>query len=287
MKKIFVLGIFLLLVGSVYATEVKVNIETLANHSLIVSALDGDAVYSLLDSKKVTSDSSGKAELTLNSNTNVIDLGVTLSKDGSKILYNRFEDYNINSPISLKIMPGGYIGDAASDPDLLTNSENTTGTEANDSADSELLIPIENKTTQDVSEDSADVEISSNNSDSQKVTGFSISKTGEILKKNWYYPVGIIVAIFIILSVVLGARSMSMKKQEVVSNVDKPTVYKKYYDFEQEGNMDPRIKAAEDKIAEAQRQLKMIKNEDQIKQAERKLQEDQERLERLRRGDGI
>ena len=278
MRKLLVLGVFLLLIGSVYATEVNINIETLPDHTLIVSALDGDAIYSLLDSKKVTSDSSGKAELTLNANTNVIDLGVTLSKDGSKILYNRFEDYNINSPISLKIMPGGYIGDAASDPALLTNTENTTSSEN----DSEVLIPVEDSTVEDVQETS-----STNTSDNseQKVTGFSINKTGDLLKKNWYYPVAVIVIIVAVLAVVLGMRSMPMKKQEVLNNPEKPTVYKKYYDFEQDE--DPRIKQAEEKIAEAQKDLKMIKNEDQIKQAEKRLREDQERLEKLRRGEDI
>ncbi|GEM_PF-5975985 len=285
MRKLFILGIFLLLVGSVYAAEVSVNIETLPDHTLIVSALDGDAVYNLLDSKKVNSDSSGKAEITLTVNTNVIDLGVTLSKDGSKILYNRFEDYNINSPISLKIMPGGYIGDAASDPALLTNTINTTNvTEPSISNDSEVLVPLENDSTL-VNDDSVDVEISSNDTNNRKFTGFSINKTGEILKKNWYYPVGAVVLLVVVLVVVLGMRSMPMKKQEVVNNPDKPIVYKKYYDFEKEEDQeDPRIKSAEDKIAQAQKELKMIKNEEEIKKAEQKLREDQDRLERLRKG---
>ena len=285
MRKLFILGIFLLLVGSVYAAEVNVNIETLPDHTLIVSALDGDAVYNLLDSKKVNSDSSGKAEITLTVNTNVIDLGVTLSKDGSKILYNRFEDYNINSPISLKIMPGGYIGDAASDPALLTNTVNTTNTtEPSISNDSEVLVPLENDSTL-VNDDSADVEISANDTNNRKFTGFSINKTGEILKKNWYYPVGAVVLLVVVLVVVLGMRSMPIKKQEVVNNPDKPIVYKKYYDFEKEDNQeDPRIKSAEDKIAQAQKELKMIKNEEEIKKAEQKLKDDQDRLERLRKG---
>ncbi|MBS3066537.1 hypothetical protein J4205_01815 [Candidatus Pacearchaeota archaeon] len=282
MRKLFILGIFLLLVGSVYAAEVNINIETLPDHTLIVSALDGDAVYNLLDSKKVNSDSSGKAEITLTVNTNVIDLGVTLSKDGSKILYNRFEDYNINSPISLKIMPGGYIGDAASDPALLTNNANTT--EPNSSNDSEVLVPLENDSTL-VNGDSVDAEISSNDTNNRKFTGFSINKTGEILKKNWYYPVGAVLLLVVILVVFLGMRSMPMKKQEVVNNPDKPIVYKKYYDFEKEEDQeDPRIKSAEDKIAQAQKELKMIKNEEEIKKAEQKLKDDQDRLERLRKG---
>jgi len=280
MRKILVLGILLLLVGSVYAAEVKVNIETISNNTLLVSALDGDAVYTLLDSKRVTSDEFGKAEVTLSVSSDVVDLGITLSKDGSKILYNRFEDYNINSPISLKIMPGGYIGDAASDPALLANTENTTEPEANDS---DLLIPEEN--TGEV-QNSEETEIISNGTESQKVTGFSINKTGEMFKEKWYYVVVVIVTIAVILAVIFGMKSMSVKKQGAsINNPEKPTVYKKFYDFEQEDNEDPRIKAAEEKIAQAQKDLKSIKNEDHIKQAEKKLQEDQERLEKLRRGE--
>lgn len=109
-------SVLILLVPSVLvsATDTQINIKTLPNHKASIFVYpSGELTFE--KSYHLTSDTFGNLKITHSSDSSEIDILVKITKDGEKVLSEKFDSYDVNLPIGIRIdyneINGNYAGD--------------------------------------------------------------------------------------------------------------------------------------------------------------------------------
>lgn len=285
-KKIFAMFLLLALTLSfANAANVNIKIKTLPDHKVLVSILEPDKVYSLIDSFIKFSDSNGDVSLAYDTSRTKIDVAVKITKDGNNVFYERFEDYDTDKPISIRMdyseISGNYVPEAEKPQNVTNETEEELNTTVNEQ----------------------------NITGGGPVSGAVISDSSEGVPGYVYFiiigAVFVLVAGFVIVFMI--------RRYQVYGGIFKPsndtsqpaTVINMKNISSQQGagymvgskEESERVRVLEARIRDFQKELSSLRNDDKIKAAERKLRmdqeelqkrlkKDQEELDRLRRGEG-
>lgn len=285
-KKIFAVFLLLALTLSfASAANVDIKVKTLPDHKALISILEPDKVYSLIDSFIKFSDSNGDVSLSYDTSRTKIDVAVKITKDGNNVFYERFEDYDTNKLIFIRMdyseITGSYV------------------------PESEKPQNVTNKTQEELN-----VNVSEQNStEGTTISGAVVSdSSGGVSGFVYFVILGVVLVLVVGFVVVL-----LIKRYQVYGGFFKPSNdtshpasvinMKNISNQSGAGYMvgsreeSDRVRVLESRIRDFQKELSLLKNEDRIKAAEKRLRtdqeelqkrlkKDQEELDRLKRGEG-
>ena len=253
MIKRIILTLFLLsfMLQGVQAVDVPITIKTLPNHDVDIYVLDNSESYYLIQSFHKTADSNGDLSVLLNTEKSQVKLDVRIEYAGIKVASEKFQDIPTAQEITVELP-------------VIEKPMNTT--ETNESITNESITQIQ--TTENVTE--------TNETENPSVTGFAISEISFIEnKKTIYIILAAAIALIVIFMFIFRSRKKSLKLKGLDFKPDRSSV-------QPDAAM---ITQLEEKINNAQKELNYMKNQEKITSAEKRLRQDQEELEKLRRGE--
>ena len=275
-KLIFVLVTFLFLMQIVSAVDTEIKVKTLPNHEVQLTILESSASSLALESFKNNSDEYGDVSFIYSSDKSKFGLILFIKKDGTKIISKKYlESFVVGTPVYLELAPAWFEFIETPTANVSEFDNQTIENSTVEGNESEVLIESE---SQEVSEEAG-----------SQITGAPIfGDNGFLTKKTISYTVGIIALLIGFFVIKTMRKKLKVPKEVKVKKLNKAIKQKKEKpktNEEKRFNTNEEIIIdAEEKIKEAQEDIRKIKNEDKIKEAKKKIIEDQERLIRLRQG---
>ena len=274
-KLIFGLITFFLLVQIVSAVDTEIKVKTLPDHEVQCTILYSSSSSSVLESFKNNSDEYGDISFVYSSDKSKFGLILFVKKDGGKIISRKYlENFIVGTPVYRELAPPGF--EFIATPDEINETLNATNQ------------TIENITT-DENESEIFIEETEEETEVQLAGSAIVGDKGFLTKKTIYYTIGIIVLLIGFLVIKTVRKKLSVPKEiktKKLSDVIKEKKEKLETNEENKPATNEEIIAdAEEKIKQAQEDIRKIRNEDKIKQAKKKIEEDEEELIRLRRGE--
>ena len=276
-KLIFVLVTFLFLMQIISAVDTEIKVKTLPNHEVQIVVLESESITSpVLGRFKNNSDEYGDVSFTYFSSTNFNSIMIFIKKDNEKIISKKFtENYVLGTPVYFELAPAWFEFIETPTANVSEFDNQTIENSTVEGNESEVLIESE---SQEVSEEAG-----------SQITGAPIfGDNGFLTKKTISYTVGIIALLIGFFVIKTMRKKLKVPKEVKVKKLNKAINQKKEKpktNEEKRFNTNEEIIIdAEEKIKEAQEDIRKIKNEDKIKEAKKKIIEDQERLIRLRQG---
>lgn len=251
----------LFLISLVMATDTTITIKTLPDHKVSIFVY-GAGELALTDSKHGTSDSQGMFSYVHSSDKSRIDVLVKITKDAQTVFKEKFEDYEAGKPISIRMDNEEITGEynpAAKGPENVTNE-----------------TAIQTSPEVEITEVKTEEE-----SNSEGVTGSTISGiAGLKISTIVYYILGVFFVLVVIFFIM--KRSWKYRSTKSYGNIG-PSVPPSTLSASSTSDED-NLASLERKIAEAQSELNLMRNQEKIKVAEARLEADKRELERLRQG---
>ncbi len=274
-KGILFLGVslflLLLIVNFVSAVDTIVQVETYPNQNIILDFLKASPL-SKLETIKVTSDATGKAQVKFSTTQNFFDINAFV-KEGSEILVHyRFNEVTTGENVLLKLFKDNQ--------EIVKGIEIATNTTSNDTLTNTTNL-VANNTTENNSASEEDTTPSNTG-----ITGLAAdtpaTDDSSFLGKNIYYILGAIVLIIIIFLV------FKMRKKNSWTGPADVKVRKlsdPHGEKEKVSNYTKAIEDAERKINEAQSEIRKIKNQDRISEMRKRIDKEQQELRKLEKGE--
>ena len=259
-KLILSLLVLIFLVQVTSAIDTEIIIKTLPDHHVNINFLNPSPDNGVIsfDNFNENSGASGNLSFVFSSNELKFDITAFVMKSTETIVYQRFDDNTVGEPLYLILIPG--------ESEIIKNFQEVK----NETSEENSTI---NETTNETLEE---------NGTESKLTSSVIFGEQGLLSNKWFYiPIGIIILL------VLGAFVLfKLKKKSKTSKEIKVKKLSELQSEKKEKFQDNKeiIEDAENKIKEAQEDIRKIKNEDKIKEAKKKVIEDEEELVKLREG---
>lgn len=269
--------VLLLAMPLITAIETEINVKTLVDHKVSIFIYPHKETNSINSFHKMT-DGTGNVKVIHSSDHSKIDILIKVTKDGKTIFLERFDNgYSAGKPISLRVdydeINGEYTGENNDDQDELTD-------QSDNSSD-------ENKTEEANQSEGATTE-QQGQLDNPSTTGNVVSNEegGSILSWMSYIIIGglILAGAIVFLIWRVSNSSFTPSPPKIAPPGAAWTNKSAMENAELSLNKENDIVILEKKLEEAQREIRLLKNKEQIKEAERKLEEDRRELERLRGG---
>ncbi len=273
--------IILLMFVSFVSAATEIKVKTLPNHKVSIFVLDADQTFLSLDSFHKESDSSGLASAAYTGQKNKIDVLVKVSKDGKKVLSERFEDYKTGEPIFIRMdneeINGKYV-------EKKVIVENGTEVENDTKKDGEETTAVEEPTPSEESSTEEEPVVN------QPATGGVIANDNSDGFFSWtFYLIvgGFLIAILVVLLIWKFSTHSSWMPIPMHPQITGPQgALKKSQDKgDVVGSSSRDVLKLEKKLEEAQREIRILKNKEKIRDAERRLEDDRQELEKLRKGE--
>ena len=303
-KKIFLLVVIfsLILIPSILAINTNINVKTLPNESISIIVLASDSGYTHIESFHKNS---GKGDLTVmtSSDYKIIDVLLTLRRDGVNIMNERFYNFTAGIPITITFKPDRVEVEnisAYTTPQPSSSSTDSSSNESNDSVNSNISNLSDNKknvsslaTTKesDLTHSTEETENTTKNEVPAEIKSPVTSNAVANSKTNNYIIYAIIVFIVIVILVFLILVFRKPSKDLSINTVRfrpssppsiPPTEPRR--DFRVPPIAKPQQERQQIKINPQEAFNKEIERQKLIKDAERKIVEDRIRLDRLRSG---
>lgn len=284
-KFIFVFVMLLFIFPLVSAVNTEIKVKTLADHKVSIFVLASDQIYSLLESFHKTADGIGEVSVIYSGTAAKFDVAVKISKDNKKIFYERFEDYQAGSPISMRIDYEQITGNYGPDAQQIANETNSTVNETLEETAEQQNENIENVS---VKKDS--------DNENEDITGEVVSASNSNFSKIFYYIMGIL---FILAIVFFATRQFMIKRSGLRNFGSSPSSsfratpktstssFKPLITGQDSSLLNREIKRLQNQLESAQREIRLLKNQEKIKEVEFRIRDEQKELDRLKRGEGM
>lgn len=255
-SRLFFIFVLFILVLSPVILAVELNIQTLPNHRISAFFREPDKLTNI-DSVHIDT---GDGDMVINSslyNEDMMDLILTLKKDGETVLNREFKGISTNEVININFIPG------LSEDEMLINSneeiknDNLFNNVSTNKDEEVELVEDKKEEVKEVKTDSS-------------VTGKSVEENEKILdSKLIYYVLGLVVGLFFLFFIIQTYR----RKMNSSDN----------YKIIKYGRSDEKkIADAERKLAEAKLELDEIKSrKKKLVEAKEKFRKDRDELKKL------
>jgi hypothetical protein len=261
------------------AIDTKIKVTTYSNHSINLNFLPTSGSLDLFQAKNLNSGDTGDVEFIFSSEMPTFDITAFIMKDGERVVYQRFDGNTAGESLHLILMP--------SNTKIIKNYEQVES--LNQTTPEE---PVNNNQT--TTNQTIETVNETNVTAPQGITGLATSenKGNSIFSGNIvYYIFG---ALFLVIAVSVG-RMMFKRRAYGSEHHPKEVRVKKLSDLKEERksaspDLDVNlyqnaISDAEKKIAEAQDEIKKLKNRGKIEEVKKRLIDDEKELMRLRKGE--
>lgn len=293
-KLLISLMILLFILPLASAAETTINLRTLPNHDVDILIQDPVSRHLIKSFIKQNSGTEGRVSSTFSTTNSKIDALIQIKLNGEKIFTERFESLSTGETIELEL-PEVEEGCDSENFDLCEDEatcasatgfwyDNACNEKECNSTNLNLCL---NETTCTTAEgfwydeacnaeeallEGTSEEVTEEGSENTEITGFSIfGEDSQIFSKKIFWSIGIGIILLIIIIIIIK-RSAIIRKE-------------KSGELRPERNIERELASAEKKIAAAQEEINRLKNRDKIIAAQKKIQEDQERLDKLRKGE--
>lgn len=260
--------------------DTDIKIQTLKDHRISVIIRQAEKLTTIESFHKDTEN--GNLTITITTSRNLLDIIVTLNKDGNKIINRKFEGIANEDPIYILFKPGDIDIKSGEDAKLALNPP-VEEPESNESTNDTVEQSAEELNKNNTAEETTDNNIPEKNTETEenspgKITGFSVK--GMITSKKTLYSFATIVIIILILFGVIHVRKKLNSDNFGQTYLDsKPSLF-------QDSQNNSRLAIAERKLKEAQGELEIIKNKEQSQEKEKLIEErirrDREELKKLK-----
>ncbi len=267
-KVLLIAVLVVLLLPIAAALDTKINVRTYTDHKVSIFIYENGQL-TLLDSHHADSGESGEVSYTYTSSVENLDVSVKITKNGERIMLEKFEDITAGEELFLRVEPDNVLRDYRDLEQAAEAETNETGNVT------EETVVEETNETGNVTEETVEAINEEEEETDATITGNAVSGSDGISLTFIYYIVGFIVLVGVVVLIILG-----IKKWRASATPTSKEKTKQYFSYPKNRE----IEEAEKKIREAQRELNKIKNEGKIREAEMKLQEDKKNLQRLKEG---
>ncbi|MAG38072.1 hypothetical protein CMI45_01645 [Candidatus Pacearchaeota archaeon] len=267
-KRNIILAAFFLVViltGFVSAADTVINVRTVSVHKAVVTVLGAGEGYTFLDSFFKDTGDSGELAVTYSGGQDEIKVNVLISKDGSKIMLEKFGPFPAGEPIYLQVIPGKVS-------DNYKAMDEAKATEA--AAAPEVVEEPE--------EDTAEPEVVEETEEENKgITGSAIFSKKIVIPKAIYYVVGGILLVGVLLIVVMkfGPSIKGSIPRSVPKSGSSPGFLGASEKSSEVARLEGQLKEAK---VEIEKMKKMEANREKISEVERRLALDRAELQKLK-----
>jgi hypothetical protein len=233
--------------------DLDLTIKTLPDHRVSVFIRPPEELSSLDSTHKDTG--TGKVIISSDVNRAMVDLMITLKKDGDKVFTKRFESISTINPIKIKLFPD--------DSGIVDSFE-----------EEEVEEPIEEPVVEVVEAPVEEVVEEPVNENQASITG-NVVDSGEESSFNFtiiYYIIGVVI---VLAGLIFAVQTAMKKKGSPGGNIKIRKLGEKQVDSK-------RIEDAERKLEEAKKELDEIKNsKSKAQELREKIERDRKELEKL------
>ncbi len=265
-----IFALFSLLIPLISAIDTTVKVSTYPNYDLELQFLDptpASGQSPLIKKFNLNTGTEGELTVTFSTNLDSFDVTAFVLNNGEKIVYERFDANKAGEPIQLILFPG--------DTQIVRNfveEVNTTNT-------TEETQPVENTTN-----------VSETQENSPGITGLTAGEDvgGESIFSNKaiYYIIGLIVLGVVAFFGVPRLKQANIfksdgtgKKTKEIKTVKLSNIKGK--DDRVDKEYKKTIEDAEEKIREAQQEIKKLKNVEKIDEIKKRMAKEQDELKKL------
>jgi len=265
------ISLIVLVTPMVLAIKTNMNITTLEGHRISVIVRETGKLSSLESFHNNTK--KGNILLSTSVSSNVLDLIVTLRKDGKEKLNEKFIGLDAGQDLYINFIPG--------DVGIKTEAEFEEELAALEAAKAENETAEANETITDDNE-SEEEAVADDGGSKPGLTGAAISNIkSAAFSKITYYIVFAIVIVFVV--ILIARKKVRSKNSPVKIKADTGNKEDKGDKGAVKKDDAGKIEDIENKIKEAKEELDNIKNrKKRLKDAEEKFKKDEEELKRLR-----
>lgn len=271
-RKLLVLGIFLLFLPFASAASTEIVVKTVPHYEVYIAVLKAQEQFEILESYNENSGSAGVVKVTYEGDEDEVRLIVNVKLGNTIFFTNHTDDLETGEQIYLELPSmSAPVGDSSS-----------SGNDVNDVVDNST-----NDTVNNSASDFVNPNISTGNSENSVNMNSSTGEEGFFsFFLDYRFLLGVLGTIIIVILVLvlkefLGRRRFGSSADDVVTPQE-----------------ERRIREAERKIMEAQQELNRIKNKKQIMAMQkkvreeelalqRKIEEDKKALARMKRGGSL
>jgi preprotein translocase subunit SecG len=272
-------ALFLIVLPSVLALDTKINVKTLPGHRISIIVRAAGELPTLQSFHQDTG--TGEFSVTTSSSKTSLDILTIVTKDGVKIVNEKFESITAGKPVYLLLKPGEVkLLDSFEEKKNETSAANQT--QETKSSVNESASASENSTSQN-QQTVLETQIKENN---QSLMTGSVIGSGKaiIFSKITYYILGgLFLASAIVFAIFVARKKIKAKRTNYAPFKVTPLSEKnlKTKDIA----YDKKISDVERKIEDAKRELDEIKNrKGRLEEARKRFEESKKELERLEKG---
>lgn len=262
------------------ATDTEINVKTLGDRTVSIYVLDASQTYYLLESYHLATDWRGFLSVTYSGSVSDINVRVVVKEDKTTILSEKFGPYKSGSPIYIQAIPGNLSKDYR---EFEKTSPAASSSSGNVSANLSSTASSGNLSSQNNSSLNATSSNLTENTKKLKNNTFGGFSFIKIDKKNLDLATRIIIALVLVAVLIIILKKYGKRVVKYFSSIRPPHLKRSV--LSSEGDVEIKLKKAEKKLEEAQREIERIKREEKIKEVKKRLQEDLEELKRLKRGE--
>lgn len=276
-KLIFGVFVLVLVICMVSAVSTDIKVKTLSNHKVSIFVYPEEKVSSI-NSFHIMSDGTGIVQTVHSSEHSKIDILIKVTKDGKNVLDPfKFEGYSAGTPIFIR-----YDFDEKNGEYSETEKDNETEANVTES-------PVEEIVEEEI--------VVENTSEKKEAAGLNPPATGGVVSDSsggffsWMIYGGIALLLIVGVIVLFIWKSSGFESIRGIPSPPKnpapksvvPSILTPIATNQISSSSD--ITKLENKLEEAQREIRMLKNKEKIKEAEDRVRQDSLELERLRKGE--